>query len=373
MPENKEILSPAKILYLLAIVISLIGLFFVFEASVAEAFQQFGNQYYFVTQQSLWLVVGVILMTIASFLPVKLWKFLSTYIYIGSVLMLILVFIPGIGKQINGASRWFELAGFTFQPVEAVKLGVVFFYAKWMSQHQKIIPFLFLTGIPILLIMLQPDLGSTLILVSIAFGMFFLAGGEIKKFSLMSLLGILAIFLLILVQPYRLRRLTTFLNPESDPLGASFHIRQITLALGNGGLLGQGIGKSRQKYSYIPEASTDSIFAIVAEEIGFVGSLGIIGLYFLFFLTGFQVLKNQPKKSFEYLLAAGILIWISSQVLLNLSAVVALVPLTGLPLPLFSYGGSALVMVLLAIGILISLGKNSKDHKKSKLSEKLHL
>jgi len=370
MQQNKELLSSAKILFLLAIVISLIGLFFVFEASVAEAFQKFGNQYYFVSQQSVWLMVGIVMMTIASFLPVKIWQYLATYFYIASILMLVLVFIPGIGKEINGASRWFEIFGFTFQPVEAVKLGVIFFYAKWMNKHQKITPFLFLTGIPTVLIMLQPDMGSTLILICIAFGMLFLAGGDIKKFSLMSFLGVLAIFLLILVQPYRLRRLTTFLNPESDPLGASFHIRQITLALGNGGLLGQGIGKSRQKYSYIPEASTDSIFAIVAEEVGFVGSIVIIGLYFSFFLTGFRIVKKQKKKSFEFLLAAGILIWISSQVLLNLSAVVALVPLTGLPLPLFSYGGSALVMVLLAIGIVISLGKDSKDQQSSKLLAK---
>lgn len=359
MPKQDSFFTPTKVLFFLSILISIIGLIFVFESSVAEAFYQFGNQYYFVRQQSIRFVLGIIVMLIASIFPIKFWKELSPLIYIFSIFLLILVFIPGIGKEINGAHRWFVISGATFQPVELVKLGVIFFFADWMSKHQRIAPFLFLTGLPSLLLLLQPDLGSTLVLVVIAFGMYFLAGGSVSKLSWMSLAGIILVGILIISQPYRMRRLTTFINPESDPLGASFHIRQITIALGNGGWLGQGVGRSKQKFSYIPEASTDSIFAIVAEELGFIGSFLIIILFLAYLQTGYKIMIKQKVKSFEFLLAGGILLWFSAQTLLNLSAVVALVPLTGLPLPLFSFGGSSLIMVLLATGILIAIGKQS--------------
>lgn len=364
MPKNNHFFTPVKTLFLLTILISIIGLVFVFESSVAQAFNLFGNQYHFVQQQLTRFMIGLGLMLITSFIPVKFYKSLAPLIYIVSILMLLLVFIPGIGMQINGAHRWFNLIGFTFQPVESVKLGIIFFFALWMSQHQRMLPFLFLTGLPALLIMLQPDLGSTLIVVLIAFGLFFLSGGNLVKFFIMGLFGIVLIGLLIISQPYRMKRLTSFINPESDPLGASFHIRQITIALGNGAWFGQGIGKSKQKYSYIPEVSSDSIFAIVAEEIGFIGSLMVVSLFLAYLHTGYKIMIKYDQGSFEYLLAGGILLWFGGQTVLNLSAVVALVPLTGLPLPLFSYGGSSLIMILLATGILISLGRQASRNTK---------
>ncbi len=344
--------SPAKMLILLALVISAIGLLFVFEASVAESYVTFNHPYHFVQQQALWLGIGMMVMILASFFPLAWLQKMAPFIYGVNVLLLLLVFIPGIGMELNGAHRWFVIAGMVFQPVEILKFSIIIFFASWMTKHQRLGPFLFLTLLPTSLVVLQPDLGSVLIVLAIAFGMYFLAGGKLQQLAFLAVLGVFAILGLILIQPYRLQRLHTFINPDLDPLGSSFHIRQITIALGNGGWFGQGIGRSKQKFSYIPEASSDSIFAIVAEEVGFVGSFSLIALFFLYLQTGYHILKSIKPHSFEYLLAGGILIWISAQIVLNLAAVVALVPLTGVPLPFFSYGGSSLVMVLCATAVL---------------------
>jgi cell division protein FtsW len=206
--------------------------------------------------------------------------------------------------------------------------------------------------------MLQPDLGSLLLVISIACSIFFVAGGNIKQLGLLAAVGIPLVLLAIIASPYRRDRLLTFLNPEADPLGTSFHIRQITIALGRGGLFGQGLGNSTQKFAYIPEASTDSIFAIIAEELGYLGSTALILLLFGYMLLGYQVIKNTEDSGVR-LLGLGLLTWLGVQMLLNLSSVVGLVPLTGVPLPFFSYGRSAVIMVLLAAGIITRIGKAS--------------
>ncbi|MDQ3008544.1 MAG: putative lipid II flippase FtsW [bacterium] len=351
-------LHPSRGLLLCTFILSAIGLLFVFEASVVEAFNNFGDQYHFLRLQAIRFAIGTAAMIFAYFIPMTFWQKLAPWLYGIGILLLITVFIPGLSREINGAYRWILLGPIRFQPIEYVKLGVVLFFASWMSQHQRFLPFLFLTILPVILVMFQPDLGSVLILLAISFTMYFLAGGELKTFFSISALGVLGLALLIALSPYRMRRVTTFLNPESDPLGASFHIRQITLALGNGGWFGLGIGNSRQKFSYIPEASTDSIFAIVAEEVGFVGSSLIISLFMLYLWFGFRMVAQAEVPLFNKLVGYGILIWITSQIILNLSAVLALVPLTGVPLPFFSYGGSSLVMILFATGILIRSTKS---------------
>jgi cell division protein FtsW len=353
----------------LVITISLLGLLFVFEASTAESYQLFSHPYHFLQSQSQWLGIGLLGMAATAFFPPKFWKKISPILYVISLISLIMVFIPGIGVKLNGASRWFSLGGLVLvQPIEIVKLSIILFFASWMSKHQKLIPFLFLTLLPVGLLLLQPDLGSTLIILSIAWGMFFIAGGKLKYLGSLLLFGLLAIGLLVLGSSYRRQRLMTFLNPELDPLGSSFHIRQITLALGRGGWFGQGLGQSAQKYKYIPEASSDSIMSIVGEEVGFLGFSFILGLYLILFLLIYKSAKQQKQNSFAQLTIVGILIWISSQTILNLAAIVALVPLTGIPLPFFSYGGSSLVMVLCATGIVIRLSnakiKNKTKHKK---------
>lgn len=347
------------LLLLLVLLLSAIGTLFVFEASTAESYATFGTQYHFLEQHLIGLGLGLVAMVAGFALPSKFWIQMGPALFIGGLVLVLLTLVPGIGLDLNGARRWISIGGLRFQSVEFLKFGLIAYYAAWMQKHQKIGPFLFLTAIPAVLVMLQPDLGSLLLLAAIAVSMFFLAGGNIKHFLLLGVVGIPLVLVAIVTSPYRMRRLTTFLNPESDPLGASFHIRQITLALGRGGLWGQGIGNSNQKYSYIPEASTDSIFAIIAEEVGFIGAMGIIVLLFFFLYTAYKTVKNSEASSAEKLLGMGIVFWIGLQVLLNLSAVVALIPLTGMPLPFFSYGRSSQVMLLFASGILIRLGRKA--------------
>ena len=354
--KKQPFLNKKNWLISLTIILTLLGILFVFDASVAEAFRTFNNQYHFLKQHLIWAILGIIIMFLASLIPLSWWKKLSKPIFISGLILLIMVFIPGIGRELNGAHRWIFLGNLRFQPIEPFKIALIIFFANWLSQHQRTLPFLFTTGLPALLILFQPDLGSLLIMGIIAFGMFFIAGGKI--FHILGISGLAILFLLVVIfsSNYRTERLNTFLHPQSDPLGSGFHIRQITLALGRGGVAGQGIGNSRQKFSYIPEASTDSIFAIIAEEVGFIGSSILIILFGVYFFIASKI-ANTASDPFPMLLGWGIVIWIAAQTLLNLAAVVALVPLTGIPLPFISYGGSSLIMILLANGILLRIAK----------------
>ncbi len=343
----------------LTLILTLIGLLFVFEASSAEALGMVGDPYFFLKQQAIRIALGLVLLVVTQYIPFSLWKKVAGALYIFSILLLIAVFIPGIGLNLNGASRWISLSGFAFQPVEMVKLSMVLFFASWLSEHQRLLPLLFLTALPALLLVLQPDLGSTLVVVAIAFGMYFVAGGKILKLIGLGSALTLLLIPVVIFSPYRMQRLTTFLDPNSDPQGSSFHVRQLIIALGNGGWLGQGIGNSKQKYFYIPEASSDSIFAIVAEETGFVGSTVIFGIFALYLLTATQLVAQQSLDRYAYLVGSGIVTWVALQWLINIAAVVALVPLTGIPLPFFSYGGSAQIMILTGSGIIARLRKEA--------------
>lgn len=343
-------------LILLVMTFTFLGVLFVFDASVAESFNTFGDQYHFLKQHSIWAVLGITMMFLTSLVPISIWEKLALPIFIAGLSLLIMVFIPGIGRELNGAHRWIFLGDIRLQPIESFKISLIIFFASWLSKHQRTLPFVFITGLVSLLILLQPDLGSLLVMVIIAFGMFFIAGGNLLHILGISGVSILFLAVAVLSSGYRKARLDTFFNPQADPLGSGFHIRQITLALGRGGVTGQGIGNSRQKFSYIPEASTDSIFAIIAEEVGFVGSAVFILLFATYFLN-ISKIANHATNDFANLLGWGIVIWIAAQTLLNLAAVVALVPLTGLPLPFISYGGSSLVSILIANGILLRIAK----------------
>ncbi len=353
-------LSPVQIFVLFAVLFCVLGVLFVFEASVAESQAIVGHPYLFVRQHLLGLGIGAIAAVIGYLVPTKFWITWSHIIFFFSVLLLCLVLVPGIGLELNGAQRWLSIGPLTFQPVELAKFGVVAFYSAWLSKHQRIQPFIVITGLLAVLVMLQPDLGSLLVLGGIACSMYFLAGGQIK-YLLGTAAGIVpALGLLIFFSPYRWQRVQTFINPDSDPLGASYHFRQITIALGRGGIFGQGIGNSRQRFSFIPEASTDSIFAIIAEEIGYVGS-GMLLLFFVaFFWVGYKAVLRSSVTEPERLLGLGLLAWLSLQSVLNLSAVVGLVPLTGIPLPFFSYGRTSQVMILFATGILARVAKKQR-------------
>ena len=347
-------------LIVLVLILSVIGLFFVFEVSTAESFRLTGHQFHFLFQQSKWLLLGLALMVLAIFIPSNWWQQTSFIFYLLTLVLLFLIFIPGFGIEINGARRWLQLSFFRFQPVELLKLTLVLFFSSWLCRHQRIRPLVFFTSLPVLLLFFQPDLGSLLVVISISVILYFVAGGDLWNMAKLLVFGLLFITISILVAPYRLRRVQTFFTPDTDITGTGFHVRQLKLALGSGGLFGRGIGQSKQKYSYIPEASTDSIFAIIGEELGFMGSLLVLTMLFSFTYLCFKVAKKYEPQSFEYLLCVGIASWVGIQTILNVAAVSSLIPFTGLPLPFFSAGGSSLVSLLMASGIVLRLSIQSK-------------
>lgn len=366
-PAWYQWLLQPKNFFFFVIGFSIFGLILIYDASVAESLSTFGHPWHYLQYQSIWFVAGVIAFSAVSLIPISWWKQFAPLVFFGAVVLLVLVLIPGIGTETLGAQRRIILGPINIQPAEITKLALIIFYASWLEKHQRFGPFLLLTGLVFGLIMLQPNLSTAFITVALATVMYFLGGGKIKPLIIFGGIGTLLIAILILSAPYRRERLQTFLNPASDPLGRSYHIRQITLALGRGGLFGQGIGLSKQKQQYIPEVSTDSIFAILAEETGFIGAVLLLSAY-AFLLTagygqGLQELQN--GEIFRFLVASGITTWLALHIVLNVSAMVALVPLTGIPLPLVSYGGSSFVSIMTGLGILLGIMRQPSEKKQS--------
>lgn len=356
-------MSAARLFFINLLILTFTGLFFVFEASTVESFKLFGHQYYFFQRQALWLSLSLLVFLLVS--RIKL-TFLHKYVwhlYFLAIFFLVLTLIPGFGLKLNGSRSWLALPFATVQTVEFVKLILINFFAYLLPKKLALASFLFFLFWPLFLVLLQPDFGSMMILLATSLIVYFLAGAPWKKLLILFGGGALLALLVVLLSPYRRERLMTFLNPEANVQEQSYHVRQITLALGGGSWLGRGVGNSLQKYSYVPEASSDSIFAIIAEEIGFIGSLLIIILFANYFIFAQAMLKDKIMSEYEYLLSYGILAWMAVQIVFNLAAVVVLLPLSGIPLPFFSQGGSALLMSLLGSGVLLSIARHAKIKK----------
>ncbi len=253
----------------------------------------------------------------------------------------------------------------SFQPSEFVKLSLAIYLAKVAAKEKNLLSYFLPIGLCALLIMLQPDLGTTIVITTMGLAQVFIAGVNMLHLTFAGILSVAIGFVLIIVSDYRKDRLLTFFEQTQDPLGKGYHIRQILLALGAGGLFGIGLGQSRQKYLFLPEAATDSIFAVIAEEVGFVGASILIFIFTIFIYHGLKIVLRAPDK-FSQILATGLIAWIGGQIFLNIASQVALVPLTGIPLPFFSYGGSSLTAVLSATGILLNISKHSKDQRKKR-------
>lgn len=341
----------------LSFLISLIGLVAVYNASVVEAFNNFHDKYYFVKQQAAWLFLGLVIYFVASSLPLAFYKKIALPFLVVALFSMILVLIPGLGLRLQGARRWLPLGFFRFQPSELLKVGLVVYLASWLTTNREMKKLAFLLAVCLGLIMLQPDLGTAVVVAMIGFGLFYISGAKTRDLLLVVLTLVSAGLFLIFSSSYRLERLKTFIEPTADPLGRSYHINQVLLGLGSGGLFGVGLGRSRQKYAYLPEATTDSIFTIIGEELGFVGGLILISLLLSLSLLAFRIALSASDQHGR-LLAAGVAIFFSAQTFVNLASMVAIVPLTGIPLPLISYGGSALVTTFAALGILASVAKN---------------
>ncbi len=330
----------------------------IFESSNVAAFNDFGDKYHFVKDQITWFSIGLCSMTVVSFINYKKYYYLSLPFLILTIIFLAAVFIPGISIKAYGARRWLGFGFFNFQPAELAKLSLIIYLSAWFSNREKgrLVSFLLLISLIVGLVIMEPDLGTAVIMVMISIVIYFLSGAPIWQFVLIVPAIVLSLIGLAVSSPYRLRRLTTFFDPNSDPLGASYHIRQILIALGSGGLFGIGLGASKQKYQYLPEATTDSIFAIIGEEFGFIGAVILIIMFMIFLYRILRIVKRAPDRQ-SYLLASGIFVLFASQILINLSAIVALLPLTGVPLPFISYGGSNLIISLIAVGILLNISK----------------
>lgn len=337
--------------------LTIFGVIMVGNASVVEAYRDFGDKFYYFRLQAQWAFLGILALIAASFFDYKRLKVLAIPLIIFTLLSLVLVLIPGIGSQALGARRWLKIGNLNFQPAELVKLAFVLYLAAFLSTKKQALPFLALLGVILVLIMLEPDLGTAVIVIASGMIVYFAAGTPLLAILSLGLLGFLTGAGLIFLSPYRRERFLTFLNPTRDPLGASYHIRQILLALGSGGLWGLGLGQSRQKYEYLPAVMTDSIFAVIAEELGFIGGALILLAFLVIIWRGFKIAQEAPGH-FGQLLAVGITSWIGLQALINLSAMVALVPLTGVPLPFISYGGSSLIVTLAGVGILVNISKH---------------
>ncbi|MDO8487743.1 MAG: putative peptidoglycan glycosyltransferase FtsW [bacterium] len=337
----------------------LFGLVMVGNASVVDAARDFGDQWYFLKLQTGWAGIGLVGLWLTSRFPYQNWARFAKIGFVVSGLLLVAVLIPGLSIRILGARRWLDLGLFSFQPAELAKLTLVLYWAKLLDTKKDMFwPFIISLLGTAALVMLEPDLGTTLVLVGTGLVVYFASGGKMKYLALVTPLIILAGLGLILLSPYRRSRLMTYFDYSRDPLGSSYHIRQVLLSLGSGGPWGVGLGQSRQKYEFLPEVSTDSIFAVVGEELGLVGTTALILAFAAFFFWGMKIAKRVDDQ-FGANLAIGLVGWISLQALLNMAAMVALVPLTGIPLPFISYGGSSLVIALVSCGILINISRQN--------------
>lgn len=346
----------------------LFGLIMLTSASSVIGFEKFQDTYFFIKRQLFFGVLpGFFALLFFSKISPFFLKRLGTLFFYATLMTLVAVLIPGVGQTLNtGARSWFIFGGFSVQPAEFAKLGLIFFLAHYISQigetltdfKQGFLPALLIGMIPVGLVILQPDLGTASILFTIVFGMLFVAKASWRHLGGLAGLAVIGFLVLILVAPYRAARFTTFLNPNFDPQGIGYHINQAYVAVGSGGWFGRGIGDSKQKYQYLPEVHADSIFAVMAEEIGFIFTFLFLLLLLGAGLRALRIARHAPD-AYSSLLVSGIVVWIMAQSFFNISAMVGLMPITGVPLPFVSHGGTALMIAMAAVGVIVNVSKRS--------------
>jgi len=358
--------KPDIVFIVLFAFVVIFGIVMLSSASTAVAFQRFGDSLYYVKHQLLFgFLPGIALCIFLAIIDYRIFRKVAFPIFVFSILLLMAVFIPGIGVTFGGSRSWLEIGGIIFQPAEIVKLAFILYLAVWLEKRDKrtiknfsdgFMPFLISLGIVMGLILLQPDVGTMTVIVMIAFMMYFVAGASIKHLIGLGAAGVGLLAFLIKIAPYRAARFTVFLHPQTDPQGIGYHINQALLAIGSGGLLGLGFAHSRQKHLYLPEVIGDSIFAIIAEELGFIVVFIVLAVLLSLIVRGYHIARKAPD-DFGKLVATGIISWIGFQSFINIAAMVGLLPITGLPLPFVSYGSSSLIVLFAAMGILISISR----------------
>lgn len=343
------------------------GLIMLWSASAPSGYEEFSDSYYFVKHQLIFgFIPGLAALLALSRIPYTFWRTHAFNLLILSIVLLVLVFIPGFSAGIGTAHSWISIGGvFSLQPSEIVKLTFLFYLAAWLGGrdergvkdvHSGFLPFLLVLGTIMLLMILQPDVGTMSIIAAMALVVYFVAGAPLAYVLGLIAAGVGALTLLITTAPYRAARFTTFLHPELDPQGIGYHINQALLAIGSGGFFGVGYGHSRQKFQYLPEVAGDSIFAVIAEELGFVFALITMALFLLLLWRLLAIAQNTSDRFAKYFVI-GVAAWLTLQAFVNIGSMVALMPITGVPLPFISYGGTSLAIAMAAIGVVLNMSK----------------
>ncbi|WP_339062314.1 stage V sporulation protein E [Tepidibacillus marianensis] len=344
-----------------------IGMVMVYSASAVLAYRENGDWYFYAKRQLFFALLGIASLYATMNLDYWIWKKWAKILLGISFVLLILVLIPGVGLTRGGATSWLGVGAFSIQPSEFTKLGMIIFLAKFLTERQDkitsfrqgVLPPLGIMGLAFAFIMLQPDLGTGTVLVGTSILMIYISGMRIKHLVSLGMVGVVGFAGLIAAAPYRMDRIWAFLDPWSDPLGKGYQLIQSLYAIGPGGLLGLGLGMSRQKHLYVPEPQTDFIFAILSEELGFIGGATVLLLFLILLWRGLRVAITAPDL-FGSFLAVGIIGMIAIQVVINIGVVIGMFPVTGITLPLLSYGGSSLTLTLTAIGILLNISRFSR-------------
>ena len=354
------------ILFVTTIIISIFGAVMIYSASSIWSDYKFNDSFHYVKQQALFIFIGINLMIFISKIDYKLYYKKANLILGICLILLVLVLIPGIGSVRNGSQSWFGIGPFGIQPSEFAKLGLIIFTSKYLSKSNKflksykegVFPILGIMLIFFGLIMLQPDLGTGLVLVISIVSLLFISGVNMKFFFVIGIIGLIGVIILIIIAPYRMDRITSFINPWSDALGTGFQIIQSLYAIGPGGLLGTGFLNSIQKHFYLPEPQTDFIFSIISEEFGVLGVFIVVFLFSLILYRGIKI-ATTTKDLFSKYLAFGMIFQIIFQSLMNLMVVIGMIPVTGVTLPFLSYGGSSLLISMASIGIVLNISRNN--------------
>ncbi len=353
-------------LLVLTIALTCIGVVMIYSSSAIMAEERFHDGFYFLKRQLLYTLVGFILMAAATYFKYQNWRKLAVPALLGSIFLLLLLFIPGVGVRVGGALRWLRIPGLTLQPAELVKLSMVLYLAHSLTRKKEkvrslskgYLPYMIVLGLLLAMLLKQPDLGSAMIIAGVALGMLIVAGVRWQYIGLTVLMSLPVLYFLVMQVDYRRRRILAFLNPWEDPFDTGFQIIQSLVAFGNGGIFGQGLGIGEQKLFYLPEAHTDFIFSVIGEELGLVGVLVVAALFLTMVLCGIRI-ALKCTDPFGRNLAFGLTLLLGLEAFVNLSVCMGLLPTKGLALPFISYGGTSLVVCLVSVGILLNISSST--------------
>ena len=360
--------APDYALFAVVAALVVLGLIAVYSSSYALGDLQYGDPNYFVRRQAVAAAAGLVGLLLVMNLDYRRLMRPSPLLMLAAILGLGAVLVPGIGVEQNGATRWVALGALPpIQPSEFAKLAVLVYMSAWLAAKGDVVrdvalgvvPFVGMVGLVAALVMLEPDLGTAVLIAAITGTLFFVAGARLVHVIALAASGALATGVLVLAAGYRVDRILAFTSAEEDPSGVGFQTLQMLVALGSGGIGGLGLGVSRQKFFYVPGSHTDGVLAIIGEELGFIGVMVVLGLFALLLWRGLQIARRAEDR-FGSLLATGVLAWLGFQMLVNVGGVTRTLPLTGIPLPFLSYGGSSLVMTLVAVGLLLSVSRRAE-------------